>query len=223
MRRGRLANRTYVSDGTDTACRFRRHDGGDVRCPRAGARAWRIGARLITRARPRRAPECAGVDDRRWCAHSRHDGHGAVRRGHVRSAGGAGSIHRRPGSRRHRRDPCCPLRRRGAASPCRERGARRGTESAGGVSGRTAEVGAELGCGLMETTSHGMTRERRLAGLCADCAHARRVESARGSVFYLCQRAAFDPAFPKYPQLPVSTCAGYARLPAGGVGHSDSS
>jgi hypothetical protein len=56
-----------------------------------------------------------------------------------------------------------------------------------------------------------MDRERRLAGLCADCQHARRVESARRSVFYLCQRSTFDPTFSKYPHLPVIECAGYAR------------
>ncbi len=47
------------------------------------------------------------------------------------------------------------------------------------------------------------------AGLCADCMHARRGESDRGSIFYLCQRAASDPTFPKYPQLPMIRCSGY--------------
>ena len=37
----------------------------------------------------------------------------------------------------------------------------------------------------------------------------RRVESERGSVFYLCGRAATDPRFPKYPRLPVRECAGH--------------
>jgi hypothetical protein len=49
-----------------------------------------------------------------------------------------------------------------------------------------------------------------LAGLCADCIHARRIESARGSIFYLCERSANDPAFPKYPQLPVIQCSGHS-------------
>ena len=52
--------------------------------------------------------------------------------------------------------------------------------------------------------------ERDRAGLCADCLHARRVESERGSVFILCERSANDPSFLKYPQLPVLTCHGYA-------------
>ena len=48
-------------------------------------------------------------------------------------------------------------------------------------------------------------------GLCADCTHARRIESARGSVFILCQLSATDPRFPKYPRLPVLQCLGYSR------------
>jgi len=54
-----------------------------------------------------------------------------------------------------------------------------------------------------------LLRERFRAGLCACCLHARRIESARGSIFYLCERSASDPAFPKYPQLPVIECAGH--------------
>jgi hypothetical protein len=49
------------------------------------------------------------------------------------------------------------------------------------------------------------------AGLCADCVHARRVESERGSVFVMCQLSATDASFAKYPQLPVLSCAGYVR------------
>ena len=55
-------------------------------------------------------------------------------------------------------------------------------------------------------------------GLCADCASGRRVESARGSVFWRCERSAIDAAFAKYPRLPVLRCAGYeagARADAG--------
>lgn len=46
-------------------------------------------------------------------------------------------------------------------------------------------------------------------GLCATCIHARRLESDRGSVFWLCELSATDPRFPKYPRLPVVACAGY--------------
>lgn len=47
------------------------------------------------------------------------------------------------------------------------------------------------------------------AGLCATCRHRRLVESARGSVFVLCERSRTDPRFPRYPRLPVVACAGY--------------
>jgi len=50
-------------------------------------------------------------------------------------------------------------------------------------------------------------------GLCASCAFARRIESARGSQFVLCERSRTDAAFPKYPRLPVFACAGYERKP----------
>ncbi|HVR97855.1 MAG TPA: hypothetical protein VMW27_14650 [Thermoanaerobaculia bacterium] len=57
--------------------------------------------------------------------------------------------------------------------------------------------------------------ERRLlaglavpAGLCASCVHLRVVASKR-SVFVRCGLAEVDPAFPKYPRLPVMACPGY--------------
>jgi hypothetical protein len=52
------------------------------------------------------------------------------------------------------------------------------------------------------------------AGLCADCAHARRIESARGSEFILCQLSLSNPRFPKYPPLPVLRCPGFKRITA---------
>jgi len=54
--------------------------------------------------------------------------------------------------------------------------------------------------------------ERQRVGLCADCAHARRLTSPRQSVFYRCGLADTDPEFPKYPPLPVVVCRGYERL-----------
>jgi hypothetical protein len=53
--------------------------------------------------------------------------------------------------------------------------------------------------------------ERAREGLCADCRWARRVTSARGSVFVLCRRAETDPAFPRYPRLPRLACPGHER------------
>lgn len=52
-------------------------------------------------------------------------------------------------------------------------------------------------------------RERLTAGLCADCVHGQRVVSARGSLFWLCRLSGRDPAFVRYPRLPVLRCPGY--------------
>jgi hypothetical protein len=51
-------------------------------------------------------------------------------------------------------------------------------------------------------------------GLCDDCQHARAIESAKGSRFLLCRLSESDPRFPKYPRLPVLSCAGYRPKPA---------
>ena len=52
---------------------------------------------------------------------------------------------------------------------------------------------------------------RTKVGLCADCVHARILESDRGSVFWRCDLSATDPRFPKYPRLPVRECSGYEK------------
>jgi len=46
-------------------------------------------------------------------------------------------------------------------------------------------------------------------GLCATCLHARRIDSARASTFWLCGLSVTDPRYPKYPRLPVVRCDGY--------------
>jgi hypothetical protein len=48
-------------------------------------------------------------------------------------------------------------------------------------------------------------------GLCANCIHARRITSDRGSVFLLCELSKTDPQFEKYPRLPVLSCSGYVQ------------
>ncbi|PYX32605.1 MAG: hypothetical protein DMG77_03485 [Acidobacteria bacterium] len=53
--------------------------------------------------------------------------------------------------------------------------------------------------------------EHKHVGLCADCRYMRRIESARGSTFYMCQRSATDATFPKYPGLPVLECRGHEQ------------
>lgn len=64
---------------------------------------------------------------------------------------------------------------------------------------------------IVATEDSHRERERR-PGLCADCRFMRRMKSDRGSTFYFCERSVTDPAFPKYPRLPVLECAGYERI-----------
>ena len=47
------------------------------------------------------------------------------------------------------------------------------------------------------------------AGLCDTCAHQQVVRTTRGSSFSLCRRSRTDPAYPKYPRLPVLACPGH--------------
>ena len=60
------------------------------------------------------------------------------------------------------------------------------------------------------------------AGLCNRCLHQRLVPNSRGSVFSLCERSRDDPAYPRYPRLPVERCAGFAELPEGQEDPGDS-
>jgi hypothetical protein len=54
-------------------------------------------------------------------------------------------------------------------------------------------------------------RERPAVGLCDTCVFQRKVPNTRGSTFSLCNRSREDPAYPRYPRLPVLNCAGYER------------
>lgn len=51
------------------------------------------------------------------------------------------------------------------------------------------------------------------AGLCDDCRHQRLVPNRRGSVFSLCERSREDPAYPRYPRVPVLSCPGHEPDP----------
>ena len=51
------------------------------------------------------------------------------------------------------------------------------------------------------------------AGLCASCRFAEFITSSRGSTFYLCTLAVTNPAFRRYPSLPVRQCTGYQAAP----------
>lgn len=50
--------------------------------------------------------------------------------------------------------------------------------------------------------------EKRV-GLCLDCAHARTSATKGGGAVFRCELSAADPAFPRYPRLPVLGCAGH--------------
>jgi len=52
------------------------------------------------------------------------------------------------------------------------------------------------------------------AGLCNACAHQQLVPNRRGSVFSLCTRSKTDPAFPRYPRIPVHECPGFEPRPS---------
>ena len=59
------------------------------------------------------------------------------------------------------------------------------------------------------------TRSRTDAvGLCGTCQHVKRVDSAKGSRFYLCRLSETDPRFRRYPPLPVLRCGGYSPDPS---------
>ncbi len=59
-------------------------------------------------------------------------------------------------------------------------------------------------------------------GLCGSCAHARVITNRRGSRFFLCRLSESDPAFPRYPPLPVLQCRGYQPAePGENRGESD--
>lgn len=45
--------------------------------------------------------------------------------------------------------------------------------------------------------------------MCGDCRHSRRVDTSKGSTFWLCNRSATDSRYPKYPRLPLRHCPGY--------------
>ena len=49
-------------------------------------------------------------------------------------------------------------------------------------------------------------------GLCFTCKYGQRVTSSRESMFWLCERSTFDPAYSKYPRLPVMQCAGHETI-----------
>ena len=64
--------------------------------------------------------------------------------------------------------------------------------------------------------------EEQAIGLCVRCQFGATQESARGSRFWRCRRADSDPAFLRYPRLPVRDCPGFERRAAApGAGDPD--
>ncbi len=61
------------------------------------------------------------------------------------------------------------------------------------------------------------------AGLCARCRNARAILNDRDSRFVLCERSRVDPAFRRYPALPVVACAGFEPAEPGGAAADTSS
>jgi hypothetical protein len=63
---------------------------------------------------------------------------------------------------------------------------------------------------MLPADAGGVRRANPVVGLCANCQHVHQLRSARGSTFYLCRRAETDPAYARYPRIPVLACPGYA-------------
>ena len=61
-----------------------------------------------------------------------------------------------------------------------------------------------------------MPGTRPHAGLCDRCTQQRLVPNTRGSEFSLCELSRTDPAFPRYPRLPVLECDGFEQRPGTG-------
>jgi hypothetical protein len=47
------------------------------------------------------------------------------------------------------------------------------------------------------------------AGLCDSCRHQKLIRTGRGSEFSMCERSKTEPAYDKYPRVPVRACPGY--------------
>ncbi|UPT73441.1 MAG: hypothetical protein M0D55_16450 [Elusimicrobiota bacterium] len=53
-------------------------------------------------------------------------------------------------------------------------------------------------------------RDRAPRGDCLGCAHAKTLKTKSGSAIFLCGRAETEPAYEKYPALPLRGCPGRA-------------
>jgi len=51
--------------------------------------------------------------------------------------------------------------------------------------------------------------------LCDTCTYRKEIRTDRGNLFIMCRRGLEDPAYPKYPRLPVLQCRGYENTQNG--------
>lgn len=80
---------------------------------------------------------------------------------------------------------------------------------------------AEAGCGAPGLPYYDVVARWTVeAGLCEACRWRRDVRGA-ASTFVMCTRGLTDPAFAKYPVLPVRQCRGYAPAAGDGGGEGD--
>ena len=47
------------------------------------------------------------------------------------------------------------------------------------------------------------------AGLCPRCEHVRKVVSAKGAVFWMCEKSRSDARLPRYPAQPRMVCTSF--------------
>lgn len=79
-------------------------------------------------------------------------------------------------------------------------------------------AGARRKLAAMAGSSDRGEGRRPPAGLCDRCEHQQLVPNTRGSVFSLCRRSRLEPAYPRYPRLPVRDCPGYEPRTGRGSG-----
>ncbi len=60
-----------------------------------------------------------------------------------------------------------------------------------------------------------MKKEPAWAGLCIGCRHSSVTRTVKGAVFYRCLLSQSNPAYPKYPPLPVRICSGFEPIQIG--------
>ena len=53
-----------------------------------------------------------------------------------------------------------------------------------------------------------------MLSLCASCNYQRILKTASGNPIVMCRRSETDPAFAKFPPLPVLDCAGHEKTGA---------